>query len=191
MKRNTILVVLFILLGLGWGCSSTQSAADIAIKAEQFEAMKALVATKSFTIDVKTAHPMQTQAVTQITNALMRNTGNNAGRIDVTGNFIEVMGDSVKAGLSYFGEVRIANSLDPNDAGINFEGEPLSYEVSDNEKKQTVTVEFDVRGKTEPFMVIIQLFPNKRAAIFVNSPYRNSIRYDGTIRAFEEKVSAK
>ena len=83
MKRNTILVVLFILLGLGWGCSSTQSAADIAIKAEQFEAMKALVATKSFTIDVKTAHPMQTQAVTQITNALLRNTGNNAGRLRI------------------------------------------------------------------------------------------------------------
>ena len=186
MKRNTILVVLGISLGLGWGCSSTQSAADIAIKAEQFEAMKALVATKSFTIDVKTAHPLQTQAVTQITNALLRNTGNNAGRIDVTGNFIEVMGDSVQAGLSYFGEVRIANSLDPNDAGINFEGEPLSYEVSDNEKKQTVTVEFDVRGKTEPFMVIIQLFPNKRAAIFVNSPYRNSIRYDGVVKSIAD-----
>lgn len=186
MKRSTILAVLGIFLGFIWGCSSTQSAADSAIKAEQFEAMKDLVATKSFTIDVKTAHPMQTRAVTQITNALMRNTGNNAGRIDVTGNFIEVKGDSVQAGLSYFGEVRIANSLDPNDAGINFEGEPLSYEVSDNEKKQTVTVEFDVRGKTEPFMVIIQLFPNKRAAIFVNSPYRNSIRYDGVVKALAD-----
>lgn len=185
MKRLYSIAIIGIVFSLVLCCGGTQSTADIALKSQQFEEIKELVATKSFTIDVKTAHPMQTQAVTQITNALMRNTGNNAGRIDVTGNFITVEGDTVEAGLSYFGEVRIANSLNPDDAGINFDGEPLSYEVSDNEKKQTVTVEFDVRGKTEPFMVIIQLYPNKRAAIFVNSPYRNSIRYDGVVRAIE------
>lgn len=185
MKLRNVFAVLAMLAVLLWGCGGTQSTAEMALKTQQLESLKDLVATKSFTIDVKTAHPMQTQAVTRITNALMRNTGNNAGRIDVSGDYITVKGDTVKAGLSYFGEVRIANSLNPDDAGVNFNGEPLSYEVSENEKKQTVDIEFDIRGRTEPFMVIIQLFPNKRAAIFVNSPYRNSIRYDGVVRATE------
>lgn len=192
MKRLSSITIIGVVFSLVLGCGGTKSAADIALKTQQFEALKNLVATKSYTIDVKTAYPMQTYAVTQITNALLRNTGNNAGRIDVTGNFIDVKGDSAEAGLSYYGEVRIANSLDPRDAGIIFKGEPHSYEVTVNEKKQTLSVEFDIKSNTmELFSVIMELYPNKRAAIFVNSPNRNSIRYDGTIRAFEENINTK
>ena len=187
MNRLKTIVLTGMALGLLWSCGGTKSASNIALKTQQFEALKEIVATKSFTIDVKTAHPMLTYDVMQITNALLRNTGNTAGRIDVTGNFIKVMGDSVEAGLSYYGEVRIANSLDPRDAGINFEGEPLSYEVSENKKKQTLRVAFDIKGKTmELFSVIMQLYPNKNTTLFINSPNRNSIRYDGTLKELEE-----
>ncbi len=176
-----------MVMGLVLGCSGTKSVEDIALKNQQFEELKELVATKSFMIEVKTAHPMQTYAVTQVTNALLRNTGNNAGRIDVTGDYIRVKADSVKGGLSYYGEVRIANTLDPRDSGINFDGEPLSYEVSENEKKQILSVEFDIKGNTmELFSVIMQLYPNKRVTIFINSPNRNSIRYDGRLNALDE-----
>ncbi len=187
MKQWNIIMLLGMVMGLVLGCSGTKSVEDIALKNQQFEELKELVATKSFMIEVKTAHPMQTYAVTQVTNALLRNTGNNAGRIDVTGDYIRVKADSVKGGLSYYGEVRIANTLDPRDSGINFDGEPLSYEVSENEKKQILSVEFDIKGNTmELFSVIMQLYPNKRVTIFINSPNRNSIRYDGRLNALDE-----
>lgn len=192
MKQLKTLTLLGMVLGLFWSCGGTQSAAEIALKAQQYEALKDLVATKSFTIDVKTAYPMQTYAVTQVTNTLLRNTGNTAGRIDVTGDFIEVKGASVEGELSYFGEVRITNTLNPRNSGINFKGEAHSYEVTANEKKQTLSVEFEIKGNTmELFSLIMELYPNKKATIFVNSLGRNSIRYDGTISAFEESISTK
>lgn len=178
-------------LGLLWSCGSTKSTETLVLEKRQFEELKEIVATKVYTIAVNTAYPMQTYAVTQITNSLMRNTGNNAARIDVTGNYIEVKVDSVEGGLAYFGEVRIANTLDPRDSGINFKGEPLSYEVFENIEKQTLNVEFDIKGNSmELFSVIMQLYPNKRAAIIVNSPYRNSIRYDGKLNEIEERETS-
>ncbi|MGB5500058.1 MAG: DUF4251 domain-containing protein [Maribacter sp.] len=187
MKQLKTLALLGMVLGLFWSCSSTQSAADIALKSRQFEELKELIASKSYMIEVRTAYPMQTYAVTRITNALMRNTGNNAARIDVTGNFIEVNGDSVNGGLSYYGEVRIANTLDPRDSGIIFKGETLSYEVFENDKKQILSVEFDIKGNSmELFSAIMQLYPNKRVSIIINSPNRNSIRYDGKLIEQEE-----
>ena len=191
MKRWTTLILLGMVLGLLWSCGGTKSAEAIALKNRQFEEVKELIATKSFMIEVKTAYPMQTYAVTQITNTLMRNTGNSAGRIDVTGDYIRVKADSVKGGLSYYGEVRIANTLDPRDAGINFEGETLSYEVFENEKKQILSVRFDIKGNTmELFSVIMQLYPNKRVTVFINSPNRNSIRYDGKLKELDETATA-
>ncbi|NNG09686.1 MAG: DUF4251 domain-containing protein [Arenibacter sp.] len=192
MKSFKYFVLLGMMAGLFWSCGSTQSAADIALKDRQFGELKELVASKSYAIDVKTAHPMQTYAVTRVTNSLMRNTGNNSGRIDVAGNFINIREDEVEGGLAYYGEVRIANTLDPRDNGIIFKGEPLSYEVLEDEKKQTLKVEFDIKGNSmELFTIIMQLYPSKRASIIINSPNRNSIRYEGNLRAFDANVSSK
>ncbi|WP_273273558.1 DUF4251 domain-containing protein [Maribacter polysiphoniae] len=191
MKKIKHLVVLGLTVVVFWACNSTQSAGAIALKTEQFEALKELVATKSFTIDIKTAHPMQTQAVTQVTMALLRNTGNTAGRIDVTDDYIKVMQDSVKGSLSYFGEVQVVSTMNPQDAGIHFEGEPTTYEVTENSKKQYLKIEFDVKGKAESYEVIMTLYPNKKATVFVNSAYRNSIRYDGDIIANEDQEKTK
>ena len=186
-------MLLGMVIGLFWSCGATKSAESIALKNRQFEALKTLVATKSFVFNAETAYPMQTFAVMQVTNALLRNTGNAPGRISLRGNgdYIKINGDNVQAELAYFGELRVVSSMDPSDSGINFKGVPSAFDVAENEKKQTIRLEFDIRAKTEPFSVIMQLYPNKRATIFVNSINRTSIRYDGTINAFEESISAK
>lgn len=186
-------MLLGMLLGLFWSCGGVKSAESIALKNRQFEALKTLVATKSFVFNAETAYPMQTFAVMRVTNALLRNTGNAPGRISVTGNgdFIKVNGDIVQAELSYFGEVRIVSSMNPRDSGINFDGVPSTFDITENEKKQTLAVAFDVKAKSEQFSVIMQLYPNKRVTVFINSPNRSSIRYDGTLSAFEESISAR
>jgi hypothetical protein len=193
MNRWKTIVLSGMVIGLFWSCGGIKSAEAIALKNSQFEALKTLVATKSFIFNAETAYPMQTYAVMQVTSALLRNTGNAPGRISLTGNgdYIKIKGDSIQAELSYFGELRVVSSMDPRDSGINFKGVPSAFDVAENEKKQTIRLEFDIRAKTEPFSVIMQLYPNKRVTIFVNSINRTSIRYDGTINAFEESISAK
>ncbi len=188
MKRWTSFVLLGMVVGLLWSCGGTKSAESIALKNRQYEELKILVATKSFVFNAETAYPMQTYAVMQVNNALLRNTGNSAGRISLTGNgdYVKIKGDTVQASLAYFGEVRIVTSIDPRDAGINFDGKPYSYEVTANEKKQTITVAFDVKENTEQFSVIMQLYPNKRITVFINSVNRASIRYDGKLKELDE-----
>lgn len=193
MKRWKTIMLLGMLLGLFWSCGGVKSAESIALKNRQFEALKTLVATKSFVFNAETAYPMQTFAVMQVTNALLRNTGNAPGRISLMGNgdYIKIKGDTVQAELSYFGEVRIVSSMNPRDSGINFEGVPSTFDIAANEKKQTLRLEFDIKEKIESYEVIMDLYPNKQATVFINCINQTSIRYDGTINAFEESLSTK
>ena len=193
MNRWKTIVLLGMVIGLFWSCGGTKSAEAIALKTRQFEALKTLVSTKSFIFNAETAYPMQTYAVMKVTNVLLRNTGNAPGRISLRGNgdYITIKSDTVQAELPYFGELRVVSSMDPRDSGINFKGVPTTFDVAENEKKQTIRLEFDIRAKTEPFSVIMKLYPNKRATVFINCMNRTSIRYDGTINAFEESISAK
>lgn len=180
---------LSIVLTIGFlvGCSSTKSAEETALKNQQFDELKELVADRSFVFSAESAYPMQSYAVLQVNNALFRNTGNSAGRIDLAGNgdFIKVIGDTVLGKLPYFGEVRVVSSLDPNDSGINFNGTPDAYEVIENQKKQTLRLKFDIKQKSERFTVIMELFPNKRSTVFINCQNRTPMRFDGKVKAIK------
>lgn len=183
MKHKRIIVLIVVVLSLIWCCGSSKSEETLIKKEHQLNDLKELVNSKSFIFNAETANPMQTYAVMQVTNALLRNTGSTAGRIYVAGNgdYVKIMGDTVKAELSYFGEARVVTSVDPRDSGIHFEGQPTNYKVSENEKKKTLTLEFDIKSKSDQYNVIMQLYPSKHAKIFVNSTSRTSIRYDGEI----------
>jgi len=193
MNRLKNIVLLGMVLGLFWSCGGTKSAESIAFKNRQFETLKTLVATKSFVFNAETAYPMQSYDVMRVTSALLRNTGNAAGRISLIGNgdYIKVKGDTVQAELAYFGEVRFAGSMNPRDSGINFNGVPSTFDVSENDKKQMLRLEFNIKEKIESYEVIMHLYPNKHATVFINCMNRTSIRYDGTLSAFEESTSAK
>jgi len=189
MKILRIILLYVFFVGLLQSCGSLKSEEDITLKNEQFKQLKELVESRSFKFIAETAHPMQTYAVTQVTNALLRNTGNTAGTIFLTGrgDYIKVIRDSIKAELSYFGELRIVSSIDPRDSGINFNGEPLNFTITENEKKKTINLEFDINTKTDQYNVIMQIYASKRTNIVVNSLNRTSIRYGGEIVRLEEK----
>mgnify|MGYP001104134951 CR=1 FL=1 len=193
MNRLKNIALLGMVLGLFWSCGGVKSAESIALKNRQFEALKTLVATKSFVFNAETAYPMQTYDVMRVTSALLRNTGNTPGRISLIGNgdYIKVKGDTVQAELAYFGEVRFAGSMNPRDSGINFNGVPATFDVSENYKKQMLRLEFNIKEKIEPYEVIMHLYPNKNATVFINCINRTSIRYDGKLSAFEENTSEK
>jgi hypothetical protein len=189
MKAHVFYLLIGLIFAMLFSCSNTKYEAMKEAKYQQFNEIKELVADKSFKFIAETAHPMQTYAVTQVTNALLRNTGNTAGTIFLSGrgDYIKVDGDIVKAELSYFGELRFVSSIDPRDSGINFEGEPLNFTITENEKKKTLNLKFDVNTRTDQYNVIMQIYPNKRTNIIINSSNRTSIRYGGEIVRLEEK----
>jgi len=188
MNQWKSMVIVGIVIGLSWSCAGTKSAESIALKNDQFEGLKTLVASKSFMIKVETAYPMQTYAVMQVTNALLRNTGNSPGRISLSGNgdYIKVKGDTVQAKLAYFGEVRLISSMNPRESGISFNGVPSTFDVSENDKKQMLRLVFNIKEKIETYEVIMHLYPNRHATVFINCMSRTSIRYDGKLIELEE-----
>ncbi len=189
MKTQVPYLFIGLIFVLLFSCSSTESEAMKEAKIQQFNELKELVEDKSFKFIAETAHPMQTYAVTQVTNALLRNTGNSSGTIFLTGrgDYIKVMKDTVSAELSYFGEVRFVGSIDPSDSGINFDEESLNFTTTENEKKKTLNLEFDVNSKTDRYNVIMQIYPSKRTNVIINSSNRTSIRYGGKIVRLEEQ----
>ena len=189
MKRYNHVWIILLTLVLFLCCSSTRNVGANTSQESQLNELKEVLATKSFKFIAETAHPMQTYAVTQVTNALLRNTGNTAGTIFLTGSgdYIKIVGDTVTAEMSYFGELRIVSSIDQRDNGINFNGEPLNFVITKHKKRKALNLEFDVSTKTEMFNIVMQIYPSKRANIVVNSSNRTSIRYVGEIVVLDEK----
>lgn len=189
MKRYNHFWLIPLTLVLFWSCSSSRDVGGSTSKESQLNELKELLATKSFKFVAETAHPMQTYAVTQVTNALLRNTGNTAGTIFLTGSgdYIKIAGDSVTAELSYFGELRLVSSIDHRDSGINFNAEHQNFMITETKKRKALNLEFDIGTKTDMYNIVMLIYPSKRANIVVNSSNRTSIRYSGEIVVLDEK----
>lgn len=191
MRQTKYISIVMIISILFWSCGSTYDSAGNS-RESQLNELRELLDTKSFKFMAETAHPMQTYAVTQVTNALLRNTGNTSGTIFLTGrgDYLKVMGDTITAELSYFGELRMVSSIDPRDSGINFTGELSNFSIKESKKKKKLNVEFDVKTKIDKYNIIMQLYPSQRANIVVNSSNRTSIRYEGEIVRLDKKEKA-
>lgn len=188
MRRYYNITILVLALLLFWSCRSTKNDLVNNSKESQLIQLKELVASRSFKFKADTAYPMQTYDMMQVTNALLRNTGNTAGRISLMGNgdYITVKGDTVQAELAYFGERRMGFNIDPQDIGIHFEGNPSDYVVIENTKKKTLNIEFKTKSKTEQYDVIMSVYPSKSATVYISSTNRTSMRYDGEIVKLDE-----
>lgn len=173
-----ILSLLFLI-----SCGSAKNVKALVEKEQQYIELKSIVEAKNFAFSAETLYPMLSNAMLQVNNTLMRNTGNSAGRIDINGNgdFINIKGDSIQGNLAYYGEVRIVSSLNPRDSGIQFNGVPSTYEVTENDLKQRIRIKFKINSNTERYEIALDLFPNKRASVFINCINRTPIKYDGKL----------
>ena len=192
MKKITSIILTGFIAVLLFGCSAAKNEANKELKAKQFDELKEFVSGNQLHFKADYALPMQTFAVVQVTNALLRNTGNAAGRIYVArfGDYLKIQDGTVDGDFSYFGEIRIGRTLDPNDNAIIFKGEPKEYEVIENTKKKMVSIEFNINSDSETFSVTLNIYPNKRAYLNITSPYRTSIQYQGMISVLEDDESA-
>lgn len=185
MKSRKFIISKILILFLLFNCGGAKSEAELANKARAYEHLKSLVASQTFKFNAEASYPIQSNSVVNVTTALLRTTGSNGTRQDLTGNgdYIKILNDSVSGDLAYFGELRIADYTSVNNGGIEFSGEPLEYIVVEDDEKKDITVEFKVKNGNEQFEIIMVLFPNKSANVSVYSAYRTGIRYSGSIES--------
>ncbi|WP_439152378.1 DUF4251 domain-containing protein [Winogradskyella sp.] len=183
--KSKILLSLFVTIFCG--CGSTKSESELATELAYYNDIKNLVSSKSFRIDAESAFPIQSSDVMDVNNALLRQTENVGGRISLSGNedFLSVKGNTAKANMSYFGELRTAGYSDSRDTSIIFDSEMTSIKITENDKKQQVNVNFKVSNDVEQFIIKMVVFSNRYANISIYGSSRTAIRYRGPLKAIE------
>ena len=65
------------------------------------------------------------------------------------------------------------------DEGMKFEGKPTLFQVENTKKGYQIKIE--VRGKTDSYSMMLDVYHNGNAYLTINSNNRSPISYDGTI----------
>ena len=71
------------------------------------------------------------------------------------------------------------------DEGMKFEGKPTLFQVEKTKKGYQIKAE--VRGKTDFYSMMLNVYDNGSAYLTINSNNRSPISYDGTIDALKKK----
>jgi len=186
LHKNLILLCLVNILLIFNGCK-TNKIDNNKTSATDLSTLESLSEADKYYIEIDVAYPFMTRATAQATNYLMRNTGNNANRIDVSGDgdFIRIENDSVKGYLPFFGERRLnAGSFGGTDVSIQFE-EPLTDLTKViNTNKGKLELEFTARQKgdaNERYQIKLDIFPNKKVSVDVRPSAKTLMRYDGRL----------
>lgn len=166
--------------------------ADAQTQAENTATLDSLYSQHDYRVDIDVVYPFNTLATTQVTNLLLRNTGDTANRIDVRGdgNYIEIKNDSVVGYLPFFGERRLsAGAYGGANASIHFE-EPLrayKKEMILDRGKLLLTFKAEQKGSdNENYEIQINIYPNKQVSVDVSPVYKTFIRYDGHLDSTEK-----
>lgn len=197
MKKSTAykgLSFLFFVsvVSLICSCKSNKIAKSEA-KANDLKILDTLYTQNNYHIDINVAYPFSTSATSQVANELLRNTGNNANRINVRGdgNYVEIQNDSVRGYLPFFGERRLnAGTYGGTDLAIQFE-EPLKDLTKHiNTSKSKLELKFTANQKgsdNENYRINLNIYPNKHVSVNITPVYRTFMRYDGRLEDFDDE----
>ena len=90
----------------------------------------------------------------------------------------------IKSDLPFFGRGFSGIGYGGNDAGIKFEGKPTVYTVEKKKKNYAITAA--IRGERDSYSMMLTVYFDGSATLFVNSNNRSSISYDGDIKEFKK-----
>ncbi len=175
-----VLIVILYTFSNIVGCASSKVS-----EATNNQILDSLVAKKNFQIESQTAYPQVTSSLISIANSGLLPPGESAGMINLSGNpnYLKMKGDSITAYLPYFGERQMGANTRNNNTGIKFDDISKEYSVEKG-KNNSYIIRFtipDKKNRNEIYNITLQLYPNMRSDIRVNSSQRSQIRYRGTI----------
>jgi hypothetical protein len=165
-------------------CSSTKGVVD-PVKAQQ---LKEWIDNKQLTIYAKTASPIATAEMNQLNSLLVQ--GSTPNHILLTGgqDYFRMSGDSIAADLPYYGVRQLGGEYNQKRGGIKFKGVYNSYKVDYNEKKQMYTLRYRINDNRESFNVVVKIFTNWKANMYINTSHRTAINYQGHIKETDTAV---
>ena len=161
-KKQIFMLLLALLVGLPLSAQSKQEKKEL-----KKEAVKKLIASENYKIDVRTAMPMRGRS------------------IPLTSSYsLEIRNDSVISYLPYYGR---AYSIPYGGGdGLNFKAVLKEYSMK-MDKKGNAVIEFIARNPEDRYEYRIKVFPNGSASIDVNMQNRQSISFQGELYIKEEK----
>ena len=136
-------------------------------KEQKKEAVKKLIESENYKIDVNTPMPMRGRS------------------IPLTSSYsLEIRNDSVISYLPYYGR---AYSIPYGGGdGLNFKAVLKEYSMK-MDKKGNAVIEFIARNPEDRYEYRVKVFPNGSASIDVNMQNRQSISFQGELYIKEEK----
>ena len=157
---NTRIAVLLIAVIFLSSCSASTSAAKKEKAAADFEKTTALIESGSYQFAIRSASPSGGKTI-QITSyyALKANEGN------------------YEAYLPYFGKAYSGGY--GNSGGIEFNGEPEDLQISRNEKKNEISVNFTIKAEKDSYTVKLNVGSSGYGTMVISSQKRQTISYSG------------
>ena len=190
--KSLSLLLLTAVLTLFWGCKVNKFDKN-ETEAKDLAVLKTILAEKNYRIAIEVAYPFVSAATTQVSNVLLRNTGNTANRIDLRGdgNFIEIKNDTLTGYLPFFGEQRLnAGEYGGKDLSIQFE-EPLQdLKKKIDSDKGVLELAFTAKQKgnsNERYDIDVKIYSNKNVSVYITPVYRTFMRYSGRLEPINDK----
>ena len=100
-----------------------------------------------------------------------------------SGYTLDVKDSIYRADLPYFGRAYQASY--GGDGGVKFEGTPENLDITSNEKKRTIKVQFEIRGQNDKYTLFLSAGYSGYASLSINSQNRQPISYSGIIAPLE------
>ena len=114
----------------------------------------------------------------------MRNTGNTANRITISGYDITFKNDSISGQLPYYGEQQLSSASYNGNMGIVFNDKPQSFTLTKHKKRDAYIIKFNINDTEDPvetYRIIITVFSNNTADVNIIPSHRNGISYKGQL----------
>jgi hypothetical protein len=158
--------------------------------AQEKASLEKLVTDRNFEIELQWARPLVTNSLNQLGNSGLFRPEDDISQINLQGsqNTFKFENDTVSANLPYYGERQMGGGYNSDGGGIDFETTPKELTLTKDDDKDYYLMEFNVRDKdsNENYDVSLTLYPSLNAIIDIWSSQRNTIQYNGTLKAITE-----
>jgi hypothetical protein len=185
VNKNTVFFASTVILLSIISCGSSN-----VYTAQEKASLEKLVTDRNFEIELQWARPLVTNSLNQLADAGLFRPGDNASQINLQGNqnTFKFENDTVSANLPYYGERQMGGGYNSDGGGIDFETTPKELTLTKDDDKDYYLMEFNVRDKdsNENYDVSLTLYPSLNAIIDIWSSQRNTIQYNGTLKAITE-----
>lgn len=176
-------MIVFLLISCGSGSSVDSVSSEISAEIQE------MIDKQEFKVKFLWAYPQQSSGLDQaMSNMGVYSGGSTAGQIDISSNsdFLTYKDGVATTDLSFYGERYSGVVLNDRGAGISFDSKPdkSHFKQKGNRTQWGFNIR-DENNKMEKYKVYMEIFPNGKVEMVVNSNNRSTISYSGILQVVE------